>query len=51
MTGIIQAQNGRMSKCLPEDKWSDITTERTKDEASGEASPNYEGPWILFKGI
>lgn len=36
ITGIIQAQNGRMSKCLPEDKWSDITIERTKDEASGE---------------
>lgn len=40
ITGIIQAQNGRMSKCLPEDKWSDITIERTKDEASGEVSPN-----------
>lgn len=44
IAGIIQAQNERMSKGLLEDKWSDTTIERTKDEASGEPSPNYEGP-------
>ena len=40
-----------MSKGVLEDKWSDMTIQRTKGEASGESSPNYEGPWILFNGI